>query len=60
MPESNLSRSELVIRDIDERIERQKDTAGIGRTSQLKTRIDHVKDLNEGYKLLLKVLMQRC
>ena len=50
MPESNQARSELVIRDIDERIERQKDTAGIGRTSQLQMRIDHVKDLNEGYK----------
>ena len=56
MPESNQSRSELVIKDIDERIERQKDTAGIGRTSQLQMRMDHVKDLNEGYKPVIEGL----
>ena len=50
MPEDNQARSEYVINDIDVRIERQKDTAGIGRTSQLQLRIDHVNTLNDAYK----------
>jgi hypothetical protein len=50
MPENNQARSEFVIRDLDERIDRQNDTVGVGRTSQLQTRIDHVNELNDAYK----------
>jgi hypothetical protein len=50
MSETNESKSQYVINDLDVRIQRKNDSIGFQTTSQLQLRIDHVNKLNEGYK----------
>ena len=50
MSETNEAKSQYVVNDIDERIQRKNDSIGFQTTSQLQLRIDHVNRLNEGYK----------